>query len=87
MIGTTWIFKNKLNENGEVVRNRKILVCKGYAQKEGIDYVETFAPMARLEGVRKLLACATCNKFKVYQWMSNLHFQIEQLKKKSTLNN
>eukprot|EP00253_Pinus_taeda_P036626 PITA_36626 len=49
VIGTKWIFKNKLNENGEVVRNKARLVCKGYAQQEGIDFEETFAPVARLE--------------------------------------
>lgn len=67
VIGTKWIFKNKLNEKGEVIHNKARLVCKGYAQEEGIDYGETFAPMARLEGVRTLLAYAAFKKFKVYQ--------------------
>lgn len=48
VIGTKWIFRNKLNENGEVTRNKVRLVCKGYAQEEGIDYGETFALVARL---------------------------------------
>lgn len=48
VIGTKWIFKNKLNENGEVKRNQARLVCKGYAQEEGIDYGETLAPVARI---------------------------------------
>lgn len=48
VIGTKWIFRNKLNENGEVTRNTTRLVCKGYAQEEGIDYGENFAPIARL---------------------------------------
>ena len=56
-----------MNENGEVTRNKERLVCKGYAQEEGIDYGETFAPIARLEGVRMLLAYAAHKKFKVYQ--------------------
>eukprot|EP00253_Pinus_taeda_P022987 PITA_22987 len=43
VIGTKWIFKNKLNENGEVIRSKARLVCKGYAQQEGIDFEETFA--------------------------------------------
>eukprot|EP00253_Pinus_taeda_P003876 PITA_03876 len=42
VIGKKWIFKNKLNENGEVIRNKAILVCKGYAQQEGIYFEETF---------------------------------------------
>jgi len=40
-----------LNENGEVIRNNARLVCKGYAQQEGIDFEETFAPVARLEAI------------------------------------
>eukprot|EP00253_Pinus_taeda_P027919 PITA_27919 len=51
VIGTKWIFKNKLNENGEVIRNKARLVCKGYAQQEGIDFEENFAPVARLEAI------------------------------------
>lgn len=67
VIGTKWVFRNKLNEEGTIVRNKARLVCKGYTQEEGEDYGETFAPMARLEGVRMLLAFATFKGFKVYQ--------------------
>jgi len=67
VIGTKWIFKNKLNENGEVIRNKARLVCKGYAQKEGIDFEETFAPVASLEAIRMFLALLSFRKFKVYQ--------------------
>ena len=56
-----------MNENGEVSRNKERLVCKGYAQEEGIDYGETFSPIARLEGVRKILACVAHKGFKLYQ--------------------
>ena len=49
--GTKWVFKNKLNENGKVIRNKERLVCKGYAQVEGIDFGETFAHVARLEAI------------------------------------
>ena len=66
IIGTKWVFKNKLNEDGEVCRNKARLVCKGYSQ-EGIDNDENFAPIVRLEGVRTLLAYATHKGFKVYQ--------------------
>ena len=62
-----WVFKNKLNEDGKVSRNKARLVCKGYSQEESIDYGETFAPVARLEGVRTLLAYASHKGFKVYQ--------------------
>jgi len=67
VIGTKWIFKNKLNENGEVVRNKARLVCKGYAQQEGINFEETFAPIAILEGIRMFLALSSFQKFKVFQ--------------------
>jgi len=67
VIGTKWIFKNKLNENGEVVRNKARLVCKGYAQQEGIDSEETFAPVVRLEAIRMFLALSSFQKFKVFQ--------------------
>lgn len=55
-IGTKWIFKNKLNENGEVIRNKGRLVCKWYAQQEGIDFEETFALVDRLEAIRMFLS-------------------------------
>eukprot|EP00253_Pinus_taeda_P024849 PITA_24849 len=67
IIGTKSIFKNKLNENGEVVTNKARLVCKGYAQQEGIYFEETFAPIAKLEAIRMLLALSSFQKFKVYQ--------------------
>ena len=67
MIATKWEFKNKLNESGEVSKNKERLVCKGYSQEEGIDYGETFSPLARLEGVRILLAYASHKVFKVNQ--------------------
>ena len=56
VIGTKWVHRNKLDENGEVTRNKVRLVCKGYEQEEGKDYGETFSLVARLEGVRTLLA-------------------------------
>lgn len=67
VIGTKWVFRNKLNEDGQVVRNKARLVCKGYAQIEGIDFEETFAPVARLEAVRTFLALAAYKNFKVFQ--------------------
>ena len=67
IVGTKWVFKNKFNENGEVIRNKAILVCKGYAQVEGIDFEETFAPIARLEAIKFFLAFSCYKNFKVYQ--------------------
>ncbi|GJT38212.1 retrovirus-related pol polyprotein from transposon TNT 1-94 [Tanacetum coccineum] len=67
VIGTKWVFSNKLDENGIVSRNKARLVAQGYNQQEGIDYDETYAPVARLESIRILLAIACANDFKLYQ--------------------
>ena len=67
MIGTKWVFRNKLDENGQVTRNKARLVCKGYAQIEGIDFEETFDPMARMEAIITILAYACSKQIKVYQ--------------------
>ena len=67
VIGTKWVFKNKLDENGKFTRNKEILVYKWYAQEEGIYYWETFSLVARLEGVRTLLAYSAYKGFKDYQ--------------------
>jgi hypothetical protein len=67
VIGSKWVYKNKMNEQGNIVRNKARLVCKGYAQIEGLDFDETFAPVARLEAIRMFLTYACHKKFKVYQ--------------------
>ncbi|GJT99697.1 retrovirus-related pol polyprotein from transposon TNT 1-94 [Tanacetum coccineum] len=67
IIGTKWVYKNKLDENGVVTRNKARLVAQGYNQQEGIDYDETYAPVARLESIRILLAYACTLDFKLYQ--------------------
>ena len=67
IIGTKWVFRNKLDENGVIIRNKARLVAKGYNQEEGIDFDETFAPVARLEAIRMLLAYACMKDFKLYQ--------------------
>jgi hypothetical protein len=66
-IGTKWVWKNKEGEKGEVVRNKSRLVAQWYSQKEGIDYEETFTPVARLEVIRILLAFSLAKGFKLYQ--------------------
>ena len=67
VIGTKWIFKNKSDEKGVVVKNKARLVAQGYTQVEGIDFDETFAPVARLESIRLLLAIACCLRIKLKQ--------------------
>jgi hypothetical protein len=59
--------KQREREKGEVVRNKSRLVSQGFSQKEGIDYEETFAPVARLEAIRILLAFSVAKGFKLHQ--------------------
>ncbi|KAJ3709158.1 hypothetical protein LUZ61_012863 [Rhynchospora tenuis] len=67
VIGTKWVFRNKLDEYGNVVRNKARLVAQGYKQQEGINFEETFAPVARLESIRMLLAFAANKGFTLFQ--------------------
>jgi len=67
VIGTKWVFKNKQDANGIVIRNKARLVAQGYSPKEGIYYGETFAPVARLESICILLAYASHHNFKLQQ--------------------
>jgi len=67
IIGTKWVFRNKLNKQGEVTRNKARLVAQGYSQQEDIDYTETFAPVARLEAIRLLLSYAINHGIILYQ--------------------
>ena len=67
VIGTKWIFKNKSNEHGIVIRNKSRLIAQGYTQVERIDFDETFAPVTRLESIKILLAIASHLNFKLYQ--------------------
>jgi hypothetical protein len=66
VIGSKWVFKNKMNEKGQVVRNKARLVCKGYAKVEGQDFYETFALVARLEAIRMFLSYSCHKNFNVY---------------------
>jgi len=67
IIGTKWVFRNMLNEQGEVVKNKARLVAQGYSQQEGIDYTETFSPVARLEAIKLLLSYAVNHGIILYQ--------------------
>jgi len=67
IIGTKWVFKNKLDENGVITRNKDCLVAKGYNQQEGIDFGETYAPVTRLKAIKLLLVYARVMNFKLFQ--------------------
>jgi hypothetical protein len=67
VVGTKWVFRNKQDEHGVVTRNKARLVAKGYAQVAGLDFEETFAPVARLESYWILLAYVTHHSFKLFQ--------------------
>nr|GFC82141.1 retrovirus-related Pol polyprotein from transposon TNT 1-94 [Tanacetum cinerariifolium] len=67
VIKTKWIFKNKNDEGGLVIRNKARLVAVGYSQQEGIYYDETFTPVARIEAIRLFLAYAAHKDLTVFQ--------------------
>ncbi|KAK8569030.1 hypothetical protein V6N12_007562 [Hibiscus sabdariffa] len=66
-IGTKWAFRNKLDDSGNIVRIKARLVEQGYTQEEGIDFDETYAPVARMESIMMLLAFACHHEFKLFQ--------------------
>lgn len=74
IIGVRWIFRTKLNADGSINNHKARLTVKGYAQIFRVDYSETFAPIARLDTIRLLLAIATEKSWKVYQLDVNLAF-------------
>ena len=67
VIGTKWVFRNKMDESGKITRNKARLVAKGFTQMEGLDFDESYAPVARLDAIRLFLAFAAHMNFKVYQ--------------------
>ncbi|GJY87521.1 putative ribonuclease H-like domain-containing protein [Tanacetum coccineum] len=80
-IGTKWVYRNKKDERGIVIKNKARLVAQGHTQEEGIDYDEVFAPVARIEAIRMFLAYASYMGFMVYQMdvkSAFLYGQIEE---------
>ncbi|RDX74686.1 putative mitochondrial protein, partial [Mucuna pruriens] len=67
IIGTKWIFINKLDQNGK-------LIAQGYSQQEGINFTKTFSPVARLEAIRIFPSFASHYKMRLHPMMSNVHF-------------
>lgn len=66
-IGVKWIYKTKLNEVGEMEKYKARLVAKGYSQQYGVDYTEVFAPVARMDTVRMIIALAAQRSWRIYQ--------------------
>jgi hypothetical protein len=75
IIGTKWVFSNKQDDQGVIVRNKARLVAKRFFQVEGLDFGETFAPVARLKAIHILLAYASNNDIKLYQMDVKVHFK------------
>jgi hypothetical protein len=65
-IGTKWVYKTKYNSDGSVERHKAILVAKGFTQRYGIDYEETFAPVARQETVRMMISLRAQKKWSIH---------------------
>jgi hypothetical protein len=87
VIGTKWVFCNKQDQDGIVVRNKARLVAQGYTQVEGLDFGEIYAPVARLEAIRILLAYACAHNIKLYQIDVKSAFLNGYINKKSMLSN
>ncbi|WVZ94145.1 LOW QUALITY PROTEIN: hypothetical protein U9M48_040076 [Paspalum notatum var. saurae] len=79
VIGTKWVFHNKHDEKSIVVRNKARLVAQGYIQVEGLDFGETFSPVARLEAIRILLVFACAHNIKLFQMDCFLNGKISEL--------
>ncbi|GJX51250.1 retrovirus-related pol polyprotein from transposon TNT 1-94 [Tanacetum coccineum] len=86
VINLKWLWKNKRDEENTVIRNKSRLVAKGYAQKEGIDFEESFAPVARLEAVWLFIAYAAHKSFTVYQMDVKTTFLYGPLKEEVYVN-
>ncbi|KAL8088255.1 hypothetical protein AgCh_038146 [Apium graveolens] len=76
VVGRKWVFRNKTDSDGIITRNKARLVAKGYSQQEGIDYDETFAPVARLEAIRIFLAYAAHKKFTLRRNMKPIRTRV-----------
>nr|GEV19853.1 putative ribonuclease H-like domain-containing protein [Tanacetum cinerariifolium] len=81
-ISSKWVYRNKLDERGIVIRNKARLMAQGHTEEEGIDYDEVFAPVARIEATRLFLAYASFKDFVVYQMDVKSTFLYEKIEEK-----
>ena len=79
-LDTRWVFRNKQDDSGVIVRNKARLVVRGFRQIEGLDYTEVYAPVARMEAIRIFLAYASHMGFTVYQMDVKTAFLYEEVK-------
>nr|GEW52960.1 retrovirus-related Pol polyprotein from transposon TNT 1-94 [Tanacetum cinerariifolium] len=86
VINMKWLWKNKRDEENTIIRNKSRLVAKGYAQKEGVNFEESFAPVARLEAVSLFIAYAAHKSFTVYQMDVKTAFLYGPLKEEVYVN-
>nr|GFA57870.1 retrovirus-related Pol polyprotein from transposon TNT 1-94 [Tanacetum cinerariifolium] len=86
IINMKWLWKNKRDKENTVIRNKSHLVAKGYAQKEGVDFEESFAPVARLEAVRLFIVYDAHKSFTVYQMDVKTAFLYGPLKEEVYIN-
>nr|GEW42233.1 integrase, catalytic region, zinc finger, CCHC-type, peptidase aspartic, catalytic [Tanacetum cinerariifolium] len=86
VINLKWLWKNKRDEENTVIRNKSRLVAKGYAQKEGVEFEESFTPVARLEAVRLFIAYVAHKSFTVYQMDVKTAFLYGPLKEEVYVN-
>ena len=74
--GTKWMFRNNLNKQGEVFKNKARLVAQGYSQQEGINYTKIFSPFVRLKAIRLLLSFVVNHGIILYQMDVKVHFSM-----------
>lgn len=84
VIGKKWVFKNKLNEDGEVMRNKARLVCKDYSQVEGIDFEEKISLVVRMEAIIMFVTFFFTRTSRFIKWMLNFPSWMVTWKKTST---
>nr|GFA34784.1 Gag-Pol polyprotein [Tanacetum cinerariifolium] len=86
VINMKWLWKNKHDEENIVIRNKSRFVAKGYAQKEGVDFEESFAPVARLEAIWLFIAYDAYKSFTIYQMDVKTAFLYGPLKEEVYVN-